>query len=132
MPLFVLCRLCSPIYKNSCFLMHHQRLSSAPFNSQLTINPEACRKKERKSLVANQRIWLETRTGRNTLVLVTDSSLTNKAAGWAITGIHADRTLFKHKVPLAKRAGNHDAEMMALAHASKLVYETMLGELNIR
>ena len=111
---------------------HHQRLSSDPFNGWLTIKPEACSKKERKSLVANQRIWLEIQTGRNTLVLVTDGSLTNKAAGWAVTGIHAGHTLFKHKVPLAKRAGNHDTEMMALAHASKLVYETMLGELDIR
>ena len=70
---------------------HHQRLSSKPFNGQLVIKPEACSKKEWKSLVANQRIWLETRTGRNTLVVVTDGSLTDKAAGWAITGIHAVR-----------------------------------------
>jgi len=111
---------------------HHPHLSSDPFNGRLTINPEACGKKDRKSLVANQRIWLETQTGRDTLVIVTDGSLTNKAAGWAITGIHAGHTLFEHKVPLAKRAGNHDAEMMALAHASRLVYITMLGELDIR
>jgi len=111
---------------------HHQRLSSRPFNGRLTINPEACGKKERKSLVANQRIWLGTREGRNTLVVVTDGSLTNVAAGWAVTGIHAGRTLFEYKVPLAKRAGNHDAEMMALSHASKLIYQIMLGELHIR
>jgi len=102
---------------------HHQRLSSAPFNGRLTINPEACGKKERKSLVANQRIWLGTQEGRNTLVVVTDGSLTSTAAGWAITGIHAGRTLFEYKIPFAVRASNHDAEMMALAHASKLIYE---------
>ena len=111
---------------------HHQHLSSKPFCGRLVIKPEACSKKEQKSLVANQRIWLETRTGRNTLVVITDGSLTNKAAGWAITGIHADRTLFEYKVPLAKRASNHNTEMMALAHASRLIYEIMLGELDIR
>ena len=99
---------------------------------RLVIKPEACSKKERKSLVANQRIWLETRMGRNTLVVVTDGSLTNKAAGWAITGIHAGQTLFEYKVPLAKRASNYDTEMMALTHASRLIYEIMLGELDIR
>jgi len=111
---------------------HHQRLSSKPFAGRLTIKPEACNKKERKSLVTKQRIWMGTRQGRKTLVVVTDRSKTNKAVGWAVTGIHAGRTMFKHKIPLAKRASNHDTEMMALAHASKLVRETMLGEPDIR
>jgi ribonuclease HI len=111
---------------------HHPRLSSDPFRGRLKIEPEACGKKARKSLIAKQRIWLNTRSGRNTLVVVTDGSQTSKAAGWAVTGFHAGRTLFEHKVPLAKRACNHDAEMAALAHASKLVRETMLGELDIR
>jgi len=61
-----------------------------------------------------------------------NGSKTDKAAGWAVTGIHVGRVVFQHQVPLAKRASNHDAEMMALAHASKLVRETMLGEPHIR
>ena len=83
------------------------------------------------SLIAEQRIWITTREGRQTLVVVTDGSKTPKAAGWAVTGIHAGRTVFTHKVPLTKRAGNHDAEMMALTHASKLIHEMMLGEPDI-
>ena len=66
------------------------------------------------------------------LIVITDGSKTERAAGWAVTGIHAGRTLFSHKVPLAKRASNHDAEMMALAHASRLVRDTMLGTPDIR
>ena len=82
--------------------------------------------------MAEQRIWLTTREARDMLVVITDGSKTEKAAGWAVTGIHAGRTLFSHKVPLAKRASNHDAEMMALAHASRLVQDTMLGTPDIR
>ena len=111
---------------------HHQRLSSAPFTGWLTIKPEACSKKEHKSLIANQCIWIGTWEGHKTLIIITSSSLTNKAAGWAVTGIHTGHTLFEHKVPLVKRAGNHNAKMMALAHASKLIYETMLGEPDIQ
>jgi hypothetical protein len=68
---------------------HHQRLSSEPFAGRLTILPTACGKEGRKSLVTEQRIWLGTRKGRKTLVIVTDGSKTEKAAGWAVTGIHA-------------------------------------------
>lgn len=111
---------------------HHQCLSSFPFAGRLTIKLEAYSKKECKSLVANQRIWLETQTGQNTLVVVTNGSLTNKAAGWAITGIYTGHTLFERKVPLAKRASNHNAEVIALTHTSKLIYKIMLGELDIQ
>ena len=91
------------------------------------IKLEACPKKEWRSYVANQCIWLTTRTGHNTLCVFTDGSKTDKAMGWAITGIHAGHVIFSHKVPLTKRASNHDAEMMALSHAFKLIVETMLG-----
>ena len=103
------------------------KLESLPFYARLTIEPEACPKKERRSYVANQRIWLTTRTSRNTLCVFTDGSKTDNATGWAITGIHAGRVIFSHKVPLAKKALNHDAKMMALSHTSKLIVETMLG-----
>ena len=56
-----------------------------------------------------------------------NGSKTDRATGWAVTGIHAGHVIFSHKVPLAKRASNHDAEMMALSHVSKLIVETMLG-----
>ena len=68
---------------------HHFQLSSFPFRDQLKIEPQACGKKERRSLIAEQRIWITTREGRNTLVVITDRSKTPKAAGWAVTGIHA-------------------------------------------
>jgi len=111
---------------------HSYRMSSNPFAGRFRINPDACPKKERRSYTANQRVWLSTKEGRNTLCIFTDGSKTGRAAGWAVTGIHAGRTLFSHKVPFAKKASNHDAEMMALAHASKLARETMLGTPAIR
>ena len=49
-----------------------------------------------------------------------------------MTGIHAGRTLFEHKVPFAKRASNHDAKMMAVGHAPRLILKIMLGEPDIR
>jgi len=107
------------------------KLSTLPFAGRLFINPEACPKKK-KSYLANQHIWLCSREGCDTLTVFTDGSKTDKAAGWAITGIHVGRVVFQHQVPFAKRASNHDAEMMALAHASKLVRETMLGKPHIR
>ena len=112
--------------------LHSLRLSSLPFAGRLYINPEACPKPERRSLIAQQRVWLNTKHRHKTLVIVTDGSKTDRAAGWAITGIHAGKILFKHNIPLAKRAGNHDAEMMALSHMSKLVLKTMLGTPDIR
>jgi len=108
------------------------KLSNLPFAGRLYIDPTACQKKERKSYLANQRVWLCSRKGRDSLTVFTDGSKTDKAAGWAVTGIHAGRIVFQHKVPLAKKASNHDAEMMALAHASKLVRKTMLGKPHIR
>ena len=111
---------------------HSLRLSTLPFAGRLFISPEACARKDRKSLITEQRIWLNTKQGRDTLVIFTDGSKTDKAAGWAITGIHAGQILFTHKVPLAKKASNHDAEMYALSHASKLVRETMLGTPHLR
>ena len=42
--------------------------------------------------------------------------------------IHAGQIVFSYKVPLAKKVGNHDAEMMVLTHTSKLIQEMMLGE----
>ena len=111
---------------------HHLCLTSLPFAGRLTIKPDACPKAEQKSLVAQQRIWLSSREGRQTLCVFTDSSKTDKAAGWAITGIHAGRVLFTHNVPFAERASSHDAEMMAQSHASKLILETMLGKPDIR
>jgi len=65
-------------------------------------------------------------------VVVTNRSKTDKAVGWAVTGIHTSRVLFEHKVPLVKKACNHDAKMMALTHTSKLIHETMLGEPDIQ
>jgi len=97
------------------------KLSNLPFAGRFYIDPEACQRKERKSYLANQRMWPCSRKGRDSLTVFTDGSKTDKAAGWAVTGIHAGRIVFQHKVPLAKRASNHDTEMMALAHASKLV-----------
>ena len=111
---------------------HHHKLSSLPFAGRLFIDPTACPKKDRKNLVTNQRIWLTTREGRNTLNVFTDGSKTDKAAGWAVTGIHAGQVIFSLKIPFAKRASNHDAEMMAMGHASKLVLDTMLGKPDIR
>ena len=111
---------------------HSLQLSSLPFAGKLFINPEACPKAERRSLIAQQQVWLNTKHGQKTLVIITDGSKTDRAAGWAVTGIHAGKILFKHNIPLAKRAGNHNAEMMALSHASKLVLETMLGKPDIR
>ena len=64
--------------------------------------------------------------------IFTDGLKTNKAAGWAVRGIHAGQVLFQFNIPFARRASSHDAEMMALAHASKLVAETMLGKRSIR
>ena len=108
------------------------KMQSLPFNLRFSINNTPCPKKDKKSYVANQRMWLTTRTGRETLCVFTDGSKTNKAAGWAVTGIHAGLVLFTHQVPFAKRASNHDAEMMAMGHASKLVLDTMLGKPDIR
>ena len=79
------------------------KLESLPFYACLTIEPEVCPKKERRLYVANQHIWLTTRTGRNTLCIFTDGSKTDKATGWAITGIHTGHVIFSHKVPLAKK-----------------------------
>ena len=56
----------------------------------------------------------------------------DNTAGWAIMGIHMGRVLFTHKVPFARKASSHDAEMMALSHASKLILKTMLGKPDIR
>ena len=108
------------------------QLSSSPFAGRLSIDPHACNKADRKTLVIDQRIWLSSRKGRNTLCVFTDGSKTHKAAGWAITGIHAGITLFSFKLRFAIKASAHDAEMMALAHASKLILETMLGKPDIR
>ena len=108
------------------------KLSSFPVVRRLFIDPAACPKDDRKSYTANQRIWLPSREGHNTLTIFTDGSKTDKAAGWAVTGIHTGRIVFTHKVPLTKKASSHDAEMMAMAHASKLVRETMLGKRDIR
>ena len=77
-------------------------------------------------------MWLNTREGQQTLNVFTDGSKADKAAGWAIMGIHAGRTLFTHMIPFATRASSHDTEMMALSHTSKLIYETMLGKPDIR
>ena len=109
-----------------------KQLSSTPFVGRLTIDPTPCPKKKKKEYAANQRVWLSTRAGRRTLCIFTDGSKTNRAAGWAVTGIHAGRTLFEHKVPFAVRASNHDAEMMAVGHASRLILEIMLGKPDIR
>ena len=111
---------------------HSLTLSSLPFCRRLYIDPKACIKTKRASLVANQRIWINSKWGQRNLVVFTDGSKTDRAAGWAIRGIHAGRLVFSHKVPLAVRASNHDAEMMALAHASRLVRDTMLRTLDIR
>ena len=46
-------------------------------------------------------------------------------------GIHTGQTVFTHKVPLARKADNHDAKMIALTHTSKLIHKTMLGEPNL-
>ena len=74
--------------------------------------------------MSNQRLWLNSRVGRETLCIFTDGSKTDRAAGWAVTGIHAGLTVFTHTIPLAKKASSHDAEMMALSHTSRLVCET--------
>ena len=108
------------------------RLSSFPFTCRLHINPKACHKDNMVSFIANQQIWLTTPEGHNTLVVFTDRLKTERAMGWAIKGIHAGQLLFSHKVPLAKQASNHDAKMMALAYASKLVQDTMFGMPDIR
>jgi len=97
------------------------KLSSLPFAGRLFINPDACPKPKQKTLVSEQRLWLNSRVGRDTLCVFTDGSKANKAAGWAITGIHAGLKIFTHKIPFAKKASSHDAEMMALSHASRLV-----------
>jgi hypothetical protein len=111
---------------------HTLRLSSPPYAGRLYIQTTACPLKGRASYVANQRVWLTTREPRSSLCIFTDGSRTSKAAGWAVTGIHASKLLFSHSIPFAKKAGNHDAEMYTLAHASKLVLETMLGKPHIR
>ena len=107
-------------------------LMSLPFVGRLFINSDTCPKSERKSLIAQQHIWLNTWEGQQTLNVFTDRSKTDKAAGWAIMGIHAGRVLFTHMIPFTTRASSHDAEMMVLSHASKLIYETMLGKPDIR
>jgi len=111
---------------------HSYRVSSLPFTSCFFIDNRACAPDDRKSLVANQRMWLLSSQGRRTLNIFTDGSKTDKAAGWAVRGIHAGRVMFQFSVPYARKASSHDAEMMALAHASKLVAETMLGKRSIR
>ena len=108
------------------------QLSSPPFAGRLSIDPHACNKADRKSLIVDQRIWLSSGGGRKTLCVFTDGSKTHRAAGWAVTGIHAGVTLFSYKLRFAIKASAHDAEMMALAHASKLILETMLGKPDIR
>ena len=68
---------------------HSHKLSTLPFTGRLFINPEACPKKEKKSYLANQRIWLCSREGQDTLTVFADGSKTDKAVGWAVMGIHA-------------------------------------------
>ena len=111
---------------------YHLCLTSLPFAGRLFMEPDACPKANRKSLIAQQQIWLNSREGRQTLCVFTDGSKMDKAAGWAITGIHAGHVLFTHNIPFAERASSHDAEMMAQSHASKLILETMLGKPDIR
>ena len=115
-------RACHVIDKNMehAYPFHSQnapyslKLSSLLFAGRLFINPDACPKPKWKTLVSKQQLWLNSRIGRNTLCVFTNGSKTNKAAGWAITGIHAGLEIFTHKVPFAKKASSHDAEMMAL------------------
>ena len=88
---------------------HSYRLSSQPFAGRFFINKEACKPADRKSLVANQRMWLLSSQGRRTLNIFTDGSKTNRAAGWAVRGIHAGQVLFQFNVPFARRASScHD------------------------
>ena len=82
---------------------HSYRLSSHPFTGRFFINKEACKPDNRKSLVANQRMWLLSAQGRRTLNVFTDGSKTDRAAGWAVRGIHAGRVMFQFNVPFARR-----------------------------
>ena len=50
------------------------QLSTLPLYGRLYINPEACLKKQRRSLILEQRIWLNTKQGRKTLTVFTDGS----------------------------------------------------------
>jgi len=61
---------------------HSYRISSLPFAGRFFIDNKACVPEDRKSLVANQRMWLLSKQGRNTLNVFTNGSKTDKAAGW--------------------------------------------------